>query len=89
VHPLVAIAIAVVSFRVLGYVNKYLGDYIPVPEFVIDFGPYVLAGFLAWDDWALAVAGSFFAVMLLSVLDVGRDVLMMTYVQTVQGRRRR
>jgi hypothetical protein len=26
---------------------------------------------------------------LLSVLDVGRDVLMMTYVQTVQGRRRR
>jgi hypothetical protein len=26
---------------------------------------------------------------LLSVLDVGRDVLMMTYVQTIQGRRRR
>jgi hypothetical protein len=78
-----------VAFRVLGYVNKYLSDYVPVPEVVLDFAPYVLAGFLAWDDWALAVAGSFFAIGLLSVLDVGRDVLMMTYVQTIQGRRRR
>lgn len=84
---LAAVAGAIIVFRIIGYANKYQKRW-PMPEWLIDFGPIAAAALIAWDQWYLAVAVSFFAVMLLSIMDVGRDVLMVQYVSIVQGRRR-